>query len=58
MWFASRTVEGASQYALRNHYIGQFVRGKRSGNGAFHYASGAKYEGDWLDDMKHGQVCF
>ena len=28
--------------------------GKREGFGVFSYASGARYEGEWKDNAKHG----
>jgi antitoxin component YwqK of YwqJK toxin-antitoxin module len=37
-------------------YDGEFVNGLRHGFGMFFYASGAKYEGRWKNNMKHGKV--
>lgn len=37
-------------------YDGDFVNGLRHGFGTFYYANGAKYEGGWKDNMKHGKV--
>ena len=51
-----RRVRG-SQYPLRNMYDGDFVNGLRHGYGSFYYANGAKYEGGWKNNMKHGKVC-
>lgn len=31
-----------------------FYSGKREGFGVFSYASGARYEGEWKDNAKHG----
>ena len=45
-----------SQYPLRNMYDGDFVNGMRNGQGVFYYANGARYEGGWKDNMKHGKV--
>lgn len=45
-----------SQYPLRNMYDGDFVNGLRHGFGTFLYANGAKYEGGWKNNMKHGKV--
>ena len=45
-----------SQYPLRNMYDGELVNGLRHGQGVFYYANGAKYEGMWKDNMKHGKV--
>ena len=52
-----RRVHG-SQYPLRNMFEGEFVNGLRHGFGTFYYANGAKYEGGWKNNMKHGKVCF
>lgn len=54
VWFVRR-VQG-SQYTLRNTYNGEFVKGIRHGYGTFYYANGAKYEGYWYNNMKHGKV--
>jgi hypothetical protein len=45
-----------TQYALRNTYFGNFKNGKRHGQGTFLYANGAKYEGNWENNLKHGWV--
>ena len=37
-------------------YDGDFVNGLRHGYGTFYYANGAKYEGGWKNNMKHGKV--
>lgn len=50
-----RRVHG-SQYPLRNMFEGEFVNGLRHGFGTFYYANGAKYEGGWKNNMKHGKV--
>jgi hypothetical protein len=34
---------------------GSFLNGKRHGNGIFISSKGAKYEGEWFDDLRHGQ---
>ncbi len=47
-----------TQYALRNTYFGNFKNGKRHGQGTFLYANGAKYEGTWENNLKHGWVRF
>jgi hypothetical protein len=35
-----------------------FLAGRRCGEGALFYASGARYEGTWLNDLKHGGGIF
>ena len=54
MWFLRRVA--GSQYPLTNLYDGEFVKGKRQGYGCFSYANGARFEGEWFDDMKQGKV--
>lgn len=54
LWMLRRV--SGSQYPLRNMYDGDFVNGLRHGFGTFYYANGAKYEGGWKDNMKHGKV--
>ncbi len=34
---------------------GGVLNGKRSGYGVYTTAKGNKYEGEWLDDLKHGK---
>jgi hypothetical protein len=36
-------------------YVGEFKRGKFSGQGKFTYASGEKYVGEWRDEERNGQ---
>ncbi len=55
IWFLHRVA--GSQYPLRNTYDGEFTKGLRQGYGTFYYANGARYEGQWLANMKHGKVC-
>lgn len=35
-------------------YRGSFVKDKKAGFGIMYFANGDKYEGEWLDDVKHG----
>lgn len=44
VWTGSRAV-----------YEGEFCNGKRKGFGRF-YIKGERYEGEWLDDRKHGTI--
>jgi hypothetical protein len=34
--------------------MGDWVENVRHGNGTFMTACGIKYEGQWINDMKHG----
>ena len=43
-----------TQYSLRNTYYGNFLNGRRNGQGTFLYANGSKYEGNWENNFKHG----
>lgn len=36
-------------------YEGEFVNGKRQGQGVIIWKSGSRYEGAWIDDMREGQ---
>ncbi|XP_004945158.1 radial spoke head 10 homolog B isoform X2 [Gallus gallus] len=56
VWFLKRMP--ASQYPLRNKYMGDFVNGERHGRGKFIYASGAVYDGEWAHNKKHGKGKF
>ncbi|CAI9736665.1 Hypothetical predicted protein [Octopus vulgaris] len=47
-----------SQFNGQNLYRGNFVKGKRHGQGTFYYADGSKYKGEWFEDMKHGFAKF
>lgn len=44
-----------SRYSGNEQYEGQWVYGKREGDGRFTYADGAVYDGQWVDDRIHGQ---
>jgi hypothetical protein len=44
-----------SQYPQSNCYVGDWDNGIRQGYGTFYYASGSSYEGQWLDNKKHGE---
>lgn len=56
IWILKR--QDGSQYSRSNKYVGEFVYGKRHGQGTFYYADGAVYEGQWSDNNKHGQGTF
>jgi len=45
-----------TQYSLRNTYDGELYQGMRHGFGVFHYANGARYEGEWKFNVKSGKV--
>lgn len=36
-------------------YLGNFLKGKRSGEGMFTYANKDIYSGNWLNGKKHGK---
>jgi hypothetical protein len=54
IWYLRRGA--TTQYSLRNMYDGELRYGKRHGYGTFFYANGARYEGEWKDDVKSGKV--
>lgn len=35
-------------------YFGELLDGKRHGKGVMKYKSGRVYEGDWINDLRHG----
>src|SRR3990167_354977 len=39
---------------LTNRFVGTFSMGARNGIGTFFYADGSKYEGEWVENQKHG----
>lgn len=45
-----------SQYSLSHQYTGDFVQGQRHGQGTFHFANGAIYEGEWRNNKSHAKV--
>lgn len=54
IWYLRRGA--TTQYSLRNMYDGELHYGKRHGFGVFYYANGARYEGEWKDNVKSGKV--
>jgi hypothetical protein len=38
-----------------DEYKGNFVKGRRNGQGYLYWASGDLYIGEWKQDKKHGQ---
>ena len=51
----SRHGHGEIRYDTGSHYVGGWVRGKRSGTGKMEFACGDYYDGGWLEGMYHGQ---
>ena len=39
-------------------YVGEFMNGKKNGQGTFTWADGSKYVGGWMDGKMHGQGTF
>lgn len=44
--------------ALKNRYLGEWVKGKKNGYGIFFYSNGTIYEGEWVEDLKSGKGIF
>lgn len=42
------------RYKNGNIYIGEWLNGKRDGNGKHIWSNGDVYSGEWKDDMQHG----
>jgi hypothetical protein len=36
-------------------FVGEVKKGLKSGTGRFDYNNGNVYEGEWLDNLKHGE---
>uniref|UniRef100_A0A1A7XEB6 Radial spoke head 10 homolog B2 n=1 Tax=Iconisemion striatum TaxID=60296 RepID=A0A1A7XEB6_9TELE len=47
-----------THYFQSPHYMGDFFKGQRHGQGSFYYAGGAIYRGGWKNNTKHGQGKF
>ena len=45
-------------YAAGHSYIGNWVYGKKEGQGKFNYADKNVYDGSWHEDQRHGQGKF
>jgi len=43
--------KGEGKY-LRNRYQGEWVNGQRHGCGVFYFANGARYDGEWKNNLK------
>ena len=39
----------------KSFYLGEWVRGEKSGPGMMQFADGAFYNGEWKNDMQHGK---
>ena len=37
---------------------GEFVKGKRQGEGTYTFSDGEKYTGQWFQDQQHGKGVF
>lgn len=42
-------------YSSGGRYIGELQGGRRHGRGSFLYPDGSSYEGQWQDNVKHGE---
>ena len=54
VWNRSGEKEDGAWFNTRNQYKGGFKLGVREGAGVFLYATGARYDGRWADNVKHG----
>lgn len=45
---------GKGEYFGYNSYLGNFVNGKRNGEGMFTYVNKDIYSGNWKNGKKHG----
>jgi serine/threonine-protein kinase len=47
--------EGKETYQNGDWYEGEFLLGKRNGEGVYHYNDGSEYRGKWEDNQKNGE---
>eukprot|EP01034_Spumella_vulgaris_P027081 gene27081-33753_t len=47
----------ANYYTQYDKYKGDYLNGKRSGQGTYQYSNGDVYEGSWLHGVSHGLGC-
>ena len=48
--------QGVLEYSNNDQFVGNFVNNKRQdGFGTMIYANGERYEGEWKDEIQHGQ---
>ncbi|CAD7929736.1 unnamed protein product [Amoebophrya sp. A25] len=52
---AKNEVDKHTSQQMNNRYSGAWREGKRHGYGVFFYANGAKYQGQWYDNLKHDE---
>jgi len=45
---------GKASYCEDFVYEGQWVQGRRHGNGVQTWEDGSRYEGEWVNDRMHG----
>ena len=50
-----RRFSGLAHWADGSSYEGDFVQGRRSGEGVFKYADGTSFSGGWLEGVEHGE---
>ena len=36
-------------------YTGEYVQGKKQGQGVYEWSNGTRYEGGWLNNKQHGE---
>jgi hypothetical protein len=54
--FSNNLFEGRGTLSTKEgRYIGEFVKGKKCGRGKFYYNNHRYYEGDFDNDMRHGE---
>ena len=43
---------------IKIHYVGEVKEGKALGQGVGLYSTGSRYEGEWQDNLRHGDGTF
>ncbi len=50
---ANKTIQKKNRYSNGDTYEGQWLKGKKHGDGAMTFINGAKYQGGYKEDKKH-----
>ncbi len=54
VWLGERTKFAGTERQMCNRYVGNFVAGKREGQGSFYFSNGSRYTGEFKNNQKHG----
>ena len=54
----NHTEKGNTLFENGDTYEGEYVKGKRQGQGIYTFSDGEKYDGEWFQDQQHGYGTF